>query len=92
MERQYKFPVYGTQGGGFVREVSKNPYRYMFVEKPNCPGLDVGDFMPEGWDLIPANQAARDETVEKQVDYSIPWDQQPDPQISFDMMPDRLRH
>jgi len=28
----------------------------------------------------------------EEVDHSIPWDQQPDPQVSFDMMPDRLRH
>jgi hypothetical protein len=60
MERDYNYPVFGTQGGGLVREVSQNPFSYVFVEKPDCPGLDVGDTMPKEWDLIPANQAARD--------------------------------
>ncbi|PIQ67349.1 hypothetical protein COY25_01345 [Candidatus Uhrbacteria bacterium CG_4_10_14_0_2_um_filter_41_7] len=56
MERQYNYPVWGTQGGGLVREVNGT---YIFVEKPDCPGLDVGDEMPEMWGIIPANQQAR---------------------------------
>lgn len=60
MEREYRFPVFYTQGGGLVREVSQNPYRYIFVEKPDCPGLDVGDYMPKEWSLVPANKSARD--------------------------------
>lgn len=59
-EKVYNFPVFATQGGGLVREVGKNPYKYVFVEKPDCPGLEVGDYMPEQWDLIPANQHARE--------------------------------
>jgi hypothetical protein len=59
--REYNFPVWATQGGGLVREVSRNPYRYIFVEAPpKGMGLSVGDFMPEEWDLIPANKLARD--------------------------------
>ena len=61
-ERVYNFPVWGTQGGGLVREVGSN--RYIFVEKPDCPGLDVGDYMPEEWGIAPANQTARDEINE----------------------------
>lgn len=57
MNREYNFPVWGTQGGGLVREVSPN--KFVFIEKPNCPGLDVGDFMPEEWGIIPANSSAR---------------------------------
>ena len=57
-ERVYNFPVYGTQGGGLVREVAPNLFE--FVEKPNCPGLEVGDFMPEEWSIVPANQHARE--------------------------------
>lgn len=57
MEREYNFPVWGTQGGGLVREVGVN--KYIFVEKPNIPGLDVGDYMPEEWGIIPANSHAR---------------------------------
>ena len=56
MSRRYDYPVYGTQGGGLVREVNG---AYIFVEKPNCPGLDVGDTMPTEWDIIPANTQAR---------------------------------
>ncbi len=55
-EREYKYPVWGTQGGGLVREAGGT---YIFVEKPNCPGLDVGDEMPEEWGIIPANGLAR---------------------------------
>lgn len=42
---------FATQGGGIVEwdEVNK---RYVFTEKPNCPGLEVGDFMPEEWGII----------------------------------------
>ncbi len=66
MEKIYNYPVFGTQGGGLVREVSQNLYRYVFIEKPDCPGLDVGDFMPEQWDIIPANQSARDQLFDEQ--------------------------
>ena len=60
VQRVYNYPVFGTQGGGLVREVNKSPFTYVFVEKPDCSGLDVGDMMPKEWDIIPANQAARD--------------------------------
>ncbi len=54
--RNYDCPVYGTQGGGLVRYVDG---RYVFVEKPDCEGLDVGDEMPQEWGVVPANEAAR---------------------------------
>ena len=56
MTRKYSYPVYGTQGGGLVREINGT---YIFVEKPNCPGLDVGDTMPTEWGIAPANTQAR---------------------------------
>ncbi len=63
----YPFPVFGTQGGGLVREVSQNPFVYGFVEAPEgCPSLQVGDTMPSEWDIAPANQAARDLLYEEQ--------------------------
>ncbi len=57
-EREYSYPVYGTQGGGLVRWINGT---YIFVEKPDCPGLDIGDEMPEEWadDVAPANEHAR---------------------------------
>lgn len=64
MERTYRFPVWGTQGGGLVREVGG---KYIFVEKPNCPGLDVGDELPEMWDLIPANSMAREADAKEEM-------------------------
>ena len=63
---QYNFPVWGTQGGGLVREIGRD--RYIFVEKPDCPGLDVGDYMPEEWGIIPANQSAKDSIDQEVVD------------------------
>ena len=58
IEREYKYPVWGTQGGGLVREVNG---AYVFVEQPDCPSLDVGDTMPDEWGIVPANQRARNE-------------------------------
>lgn len=55
-EREYNFAVWGTQGGGLVRWVNG---AYIFVEKPDCLGLDVGNEMPEEWGVIPANEHAR---------------------------------
>ena len=60
MERKYDYPVYGTQGGGLVREVGGI---FIFVEKPDCPGLDVGDKMPGEWGIAPANQLACNECM-----------------------------
>jgi hypothetical protein len=56
-EKKYSFPVWGTQGGGLV---TMSGERYVFVEAPDCPGLDVGDLMPEEWDIVPANTEARE--------------------------------
>ena len=55
-ETTYPYPVFGTQGGGLVRQQGE---RYVFVEPvPEC-GLDVGDTMPDMWGVIPANDQAR---------------------------------
>ncbi len=56
MERTYDYPVWGTQGGGLVREVNGT---YIFIEKPDCPGLDVDDEMPAEWGVWPANRLAQ---------------------------------
>lgn len=53
--------LWATQGGGLVRQCGD---RYVFVEKPECPGFDVGDFMPKEWGVVPANNAARQELEE----------------------------
>ena len=58
MERAYNYSVWATQGGGLVREVNGT---YIFVEKSDCPGLDVGDEMPVEWGIIPANSYARND-------------------------------
>ena len=58
IEREYKYPVWGTQDGGLVRQVNGT---YVFVERPDCSGLDVGDTMPDEWGVVPANRHARDE-------------------------------
>lgn len=58
-DRTYKFPVWGTQGGGLVREANG---MYVFVEAPtDFPELGVGDELPEQWSLAPANELARAE-------------------------------
>ena len=64
MSRTYDYPVWGTQGGGLVREVNGT---YIFVEKPNCPGLDVGDNMPEEWSIVAANGRARRQALAEEM-------------------------
>lgn len=58
MAKTYPFPIWGTQGGGLVRQEGDH---YVFVEAPGFDGIQVGDRMHEMWDLIPANEAAREE-------------------------------
>lgn len=54
----FPFPVWGTQGGGLVREEGKSGV-YHFVEAPEpAMNLSVGDPMPAGWGIAPANTAA----------------------------------
>lgn len=57
-ESTYPYAVFGTQGGGLVRQQGE---RYVFVEEPTGSGLDVGDTIPEEWGIVPANEAARRE-------------------------------
>lgn len=76
MEREYNFPVFGTQGGGLVREIKINGgYKYIFVEAPpQGMGLGIGDFMPEEWDIIPANRQAREALDEENIHIVSPED------------------
>ena len=53
--KKYNFPVFATQGGGLARVVNNIA---IFIEKPDCPGLDVGDTVPDEWDLVPINELA----------------------------------
>lgn len=60
--KTYDFPVWGTQGGGLVREVDG---KYLFVEAPkDFPELTVGSEMPEEWGLAAANDLALNECRE----------------------------
>lgn len=68
---EYKFPVWGTQGGGLVREEGDH---YVFVEAPEgFPDIKVGDRMHEMWDLAPANEAAREGEIVARMDYELMW-------------------
>lgn len=59
MYNDYKFPVYGTQGGGIVREIN-NKY-YFIIAPEHVSGLTIGDEMPQEWSIVPANDLARKE-------------------------------
>lgn len=63
MSREYNYPVFGTQGGGLAREVNG---QLIFVTKPDCPGLDVGDDVPKEWDYQPANELARQQLLQEE--------------------------
>jgi hypothetical protein len=41
---------YATQGGGKVERVGDS---YFFVERPDCPGFNIGDKMPKEWGIVP---------------------------------------
>ena len=57
--QEYQFPVWGTQGGGIVREAGLG--RYIFVEAPkDFPNLHEGDTMPEEWGISAGNNLAKD--------------------------------
>jgi hypothetical protein len=56
--KEYPYAVWTTQGGGLVKEVNET---FVFVEVPEGMGLEVGDALPDQWDLIPANELARQE-------------------------------
>ena len=62
MGKTYDFSVWGTQGGGLVRAEGGG---YVFVEKPDCPGFDVGDRMPEKWSTVPVNEHARNQSADQ---------------------------
>ena len=58
-EAAFPFPVWGTQGGGLVREAGTSGV-YHFVQAPEPDmNLGVGDTMPREWGIAPANTAAR---------------------------------
>jgi hypothetical protein len=63
MEQEHiseKFPVFYTQGGGYVREVkTSNGYQYFFIGDPPA-GFEIGDMMPSEWGIIAANYNAMD--------------------------------
>ncbi len=64
----YDFPVYGTQGGGLVRQQGND---FIFVELHESlkyTGLKLGDKMPPEWDMIPANELARAEVAKESGD------------------------
>lgn len=79
---QYNFPVFGTQGGGLARREGS---RYVFITKPDCPGLDVGDEVPKEWDLAAANKPAREETLDRFAPNGLWGD------YSFDGYPDQFQ-
>ncbi len=67
-EAAFLFPVWGTQGGGLVREIGKSGV-YQFVEAPDASmSLRVGDTMPAEWSIAPANTAAHVAMEEMFVD------------------------
>ncbi len=83
MERFFNYPVYGTQGGGLVRDVNGT---CIFVEKPDCPGLDVGDEMPKEWGIVPANDLARDEMERDEWGFKDQAMFDADIEMMFDML------
>lgn len=61
----YAFPIYTTDYGGKMKRVGSS---FIFLEKPNFPGFEVDDVMPEDWQVFPANKLAEDDINERFVD------------------------
>ena len=77
MTREFDFPVYGTQGGGLARMLDG---AFVWVKTPQVSAFNYmkeGDQIPEEWDLIPANEAARFEVDQREID-SMCAEQAPD--------------
>lgn len=51
----FSFAVWRTQHGGLVRSRGDD---FVFVEMPDCLRFEIGDVMPEEWDITPANDQA----------------------------------
>ena len=61
---EYDFAVWGTQGGGLVREVHGI---FIFVEPPpDSTSLTVGSEMPKEWGTVPANDLAHRQIAEEE--------------------------
>lgn len=54
-EPSFSFAVWRTENGGLVRKRGED---YVFVEMPNCLKFEIGDVMPDEWDITPANDEA----------------------------------
>ena len=66
---KYPYAVFSTLGGGLVR---RNGSTFVFVVKPDhdfAPDLKVGDRLPDGWEVKPANQGADQDVVEHPEDF-----------------------
>jgi hypothetical protein len=62
-QTEYKFPVYGTQGGGLAKFVGRT---LVWVEVPAAfPHFCVGTPIPDEWDYQPANEAARNADIQR---------------------------
>lgn len=77
MAQEYDFPVWGTQGGGLVKQEGDH---YVFVEPPaDFPAIKIGDRMHPEWGLAPANEHARAELeAEFPDDFDVMGDVDPD--------------
>jgi hypothetical protein len=51
-------PKWYTQGGGIVIYDSDNQ-SYVFIVAPDVPGLEIGDFMPDEWSVVPIEEKPR---------------------------------
>ncbi len=56
----YTNPLYTTPHGGLAHMTEHGHGPMVFQEVPDMPDFKVGDAVPHDWELIPANQAARD--------------------------------
>lgn len=54
LPRDFNFPIWATQGGGYTREVAG---AFIFISEPP-KGFVIGDRVPREWGLEPANEAA----------------------------------
>jgi hypothetical protein len=48
--------IFTTRKGGKLKKVG---HRFFFTAQPNEIGIKVGDELPDDWELLPYNDAAR---------------------------------
>ncbi len=52
--------IYATQGGGYAQIIGDSAYFVERLDKPGAYVFEIGEKVPDQWDLIPYNNYYKD--------------------------------